>query len=176
MSARIGLCLAAALMAASGSAGADSYQPSVGSAPPSSSNAVAGAASGTPAYNQAATTDPYNQPDFSNQQSFGLTASQMLGAAAACEQLHSDRISLSDRQLATAAKDSSDEDRANLDAAQQHMLDPAATAPDSVKAGEVDCDRVSSSFSRLQEIQFQNQSLSKDLDQPDAVSPSSKSK
>ena len=172
MSARIGLCLAAALlMAAAGSAGADSYQPSVGSAPSSASSA-AGLPSGTAANNQAATTDPYNRSDFSTQQSFGLTATQMLGAAAACEQLHSDRINLSDRQLAKATKNSSDEDRANLDAAQQYMLDPAAGAPDS----EADCDRMSTSFSQLQQVQFQNQSLSKDLGQPDAVSTSGNSK
>jgi hypothetical protein len=177
MSARTGLCLAAALLlAAAGTAGADSYQPSVGSAPPSSRNATAGLPAGPPAYNQAATDDPYNQPDFSNRQSFGLAASQMLGAAAACEQLHSDRISLNDRQGAKAGKDAADADRANLDAAQQYMLDPAATTPDGLRAGEVDCDRVSASFSRLQEIQLQNQSLAKDLDQPDALSPTTKRK
>jgi hypothetical protein len=173
MSARIALCLGTALlMAAAGSAGADSYQPSVGSAPPSSASSAAGLPSGTAASNQAATADPYNQSDFSTQQSFGLTATQMLGAAAACEQLHSDRISLSDRQLAKAAQGSSDEDRANLDAAQQYMLDAAAAAPDS----EADCDRMSTSFSRLQQVQLQNQNLSQDLDQPDAANASGKRK
>ncbi len=157
MSARIGLCLAAALlMAAAGSAGADSYQPSVGSASPSSASSAAGLPSAT-ANHQAITTDRYNQSDFSNQQSFGLTASQMLGAAAACEQLHSDRISMGDRQLAKAGQGSSEEERTELDTAQQYMLDPAATLP----AGEADCDRVSASYSRLQQIQIQNQSLSK---------------
>jgi hypothetical protein len=179
MSARIPYCFALALlMAAAGTAGADPYQPSVGSAP-SSDNSATGSAtelpSGVAAYNQAATTDPYNQGDFSAQQSFGLTAAQMLGAAAACEQLHSDRVSLSGQQMANASSDSSDEDRANLDAAQQHMLDPAATSPTDSDASEVDCDRISSSFSQLQQIQFNDKDLAKELDQPDAVSPSANS-
>lgn len=173
MSARIELCLAAALLlAAAGSAGAASNQPSVGSAPPSSIDPVAPAPTGTPAYSQSGTADPYNQSDFSSQQSFGLTAAQMLGAAAACEQLHSDRVSMSEQQIAKASKGTSEEDRANLDAAQQYMLDPAATLPINLKAGDADCDRMSTSFSQLQQIELHNQDLSKELDQPDAVSAS----
>jgi len=173
MSVRIRYCLAAALLvAATGNAGADPYQPSVGSAPLSSDNSATDLSSRASTYNQAAITDPYNQPDFSAEQSFGLTVSQMLGAAAACEQLHSDRVSLSSRQIAKISKDASDEDRANLDAAQQHMLDPAATSPADLKAGEADCDRVSASFSQLQQIQMHDKYLPKKLDQPDAISPS----
>jgi hypothetical protein len=180
MSVRIPYCLAVALlMAAAGNAGADSYQPSVGSAPPSSDTSATGSAidllSGADAYNQAAITDPYNQRDFSAQQSFGLTASQMLGAAAACEQLHSNRVSLSNQRMANAAKDSSDANRANLDAAQQHMLDPVVTSPSDLKAGEADCDRLSGSFTQLQQLQFQDQYLPKKLDQPGAVTPSANS-
>jgi hypothetical protein len=98
----------------------------------------------------------------------------MLGAAAACEQLHSDRVSMGERALARASKGTSEEDRANLDAAQQNMLDPAATLPNNLRAGEADCDRMAGSFSRLQQIQLHDQYLAKELDQPDAMSPSSK--
>src|ERR1700751_2036681 len=74
MSARIVFCLAAMLLiAATGGAGADSNLPSVGSAPPSSN--ASPSPSGAPAYSQAATSDPYNQSDFSSEQSFGLVAS-----------------------------------------------------------------------------------------------------
>jgi hypothetical protein len=173
MFARIELCLATVLlMAVAGGASADSYQPSVGSIPPSSANPVVVAPQGTPAYSQSGTTDPYNRSDFTSEQSFGLTAAQMLGAAAACEQLHSDRVSMSGQQITKASRSASEEERANLDAAQQYMLDPAATLPNNLSAGEADCDRMSASFSQLQQIQLHNQYLSKELDQPDAVSPS----
>ena len=180
MSARIPFCLAVALLlAAAGNAGADSYQPSVTPALPSSEKSPSGYANtksatdlptGADAYNQAAITDPYNQRDFSAQQTFGFAVSQMLGAAAACEQLHSNSVSLGDRQAAKASGDSSDEDRANLDAAQQHLLNPAAMSPTGLKPSEADCDRMSASFSQLQQIQFNDQDLAKKLDQPDAMS------
>lgn len=171
MPARLNLCFAVALlMAVAGNARADSNKPSIGLAPQPGDNSASESATdpptGTDAYNQAATTDPYNQPDFSAQQSFGLTASQMLGAAAACEQLHSDLVR-TDGLRTSGAKDSSEEERANIDAAQQHMLDPAATSPGS---GEADCDRVSGAFGQLQEIELHDQNLGKSLDQPDAMS------
>ena len=164
MSARIVFCLAAAFsIAAIGGASAASNQPSVGAAPPSSDASPLGA----PAYSQAGTSDPYNQSDFSSEQSFGLVASQMLGAAAACEQLHSDSISLSGMQAAKNAKNTGS-NRADIDAAQQNMLDPAATSPGTLK-GAVDCDRIGGSFSKLQQIQAHDQYLSKELDQPGAT-------
>lgn len=174
MSVRVELCFAVALLTAvAGNARADSDTPSVGSPLPSGDNSAPGSATDLPtgadAYNRAAITDPYNQPDFSAQQSFGLTASQMLGAAAACEQLHSDLVR-TDGLRTSGAKDSSEEERANIDAAQQHMLDPAATSPGS---GEADCDRVSGAFGQLQEIELHDQNLAKSLDQPDAMSSAS---
>jgi len=168
MFARLRLCLAAALLIlTAANAGAQSAKPSVGAAAPSSDGSVAG----VPAYGQAAMADPYNRRDLTNQETFGLTASQMLGAAAACEQLHADLVS---GVRAKASKDSGDEERAILDAAQQHMLDAAATAGNTMQAGEVDCDRVSGAFAQLQQIQVQDRDLAKALDQPDAVSPTSK--
>lgn len=164
MYARIAFCLAAAFsIAAIGGASAASNQPAVGAAPASSSDA---SPSGAPAYSQADTSDPYNQSDFSTQQSFGLVASQMLGAAAACEQLHSDSISLSGMQTAKNTKGTGS-NRADIDAAQQNFLDPAATSPGTLK-GAVDCDRVGGSFSKLQQIQAHDPSLAKELDQPGA--------
>lgn len=176
MSARLELCVAVALfMVVAGNAGADSSTPSVGSPPPSGDNSASESSTDLPtgadAYNRAAITDPYNQPDFSAQQSFGLTASQMLGAAAACEQLHSDLVR-TDGQRTNGAKGSSDDERANIDAAQQHMLDPAATSPGT---GEADCDRVSGAFGQLQDIELHDQNLAKSLDQPDAMSPTDNS-
>jgi hypothetical protein len=165
-------------MAVVGNASAGSNSPTVGSPPQSGDNSAPESATDLPtgadAYNRAAVTDPYNQPDFSAQQSFGLTASQMLGAAAACEQLHSDLVS--GKRAASAPKDPSNDDRADIDAAQQHLLDPAATAPNALNAGEVDCDRVSGSFSQLQQIQIRDQDLAKALDQPDAMSPTDNAK
>lgn len=183
MFARLDLCVAVALlMMAGANAGADPYKPSVGSAKPSDGPAMPFGAysatesptdlpSGAGAYNEAATTDPYNRPDFTPQQSFGLAASQMLGAAAACEQLHSDLVTM-DSPRAKPSKDASDEERTALDAAQQHMLDPAATSANQVRAGEVDCDRMSGAFGQLQQIQIRDQDLARALGQPDAMSPS----
>jgi hypothetical protein len=118
------------------------------------------------AYNRAAINDPYNQTGFSAQQSFGLTATQMLGAAAACEQLHSDVVS---GRRARPSKDPSDDDRASLEAAQQNMLAPAVASPNPSLSSEVDCDRVSGAFQQLQRIQIRDQDLAKALDQPDSV-------
>ena len=162
MSARVEVCLAAALLlAAAPLAAAASYQPSIApAAPPSGPSTAIPQGPDSDAYNKAATDDPYNQPDFSNAQSFGLVASQMLGAAAACEQYHSDRASLGAQQLAKAGGGSSD--RSALDTAQQYMLDPAATGPN----GVADCDRMGTDFSKLQELQFQNQAA-----QASATSP-----
>jgi hypothetical protein len=155
---RIQVCLAAALLVATmASAGAASSQDADGE------NAAAGAASGS---GQAVTADPYNQSDFSTEQSFGLVASQMLGAAASCEHLHSDSVSLSGMQAAKSGKGTGG-DRSAIDTAQQNFLDPAATSPGTLK-GSVDCDRVGGSFSKLQQIQLHNQYLTRDLDQPGA--------
>ena len=179
MFARLELCVAVALlMMAGASAGADPYKPSVGSAKPSAGSRSLGGysatesatelPSGADAYNQAATTNPYNRPDFTPQQSFALAASQMLGAAAACEQLHSDLVNMDGPRIKTS-KDAGDEERNTLDAAQQHMLDPAATSANQVRTGEVDCDRVSGAFGQLQQIQIRDQDLARALGQPDAM-------
>ncbi len=154
MSARIEVCLAAVLLlAAAPLAAAASYQPSIApAAPPSDPATAIPQGPDSDAYNKAATDDPYNQPDFSNAQSFGLVASQMLGAAAACEQYHSDRASLGAQQLAKAGSKTG-ADRSALDTAQQYMLDPAATGPN----GAADCDRMGTDFSKLQELQFEKQ-------------------
>ena len=170
MVARLSLGLAAALLIGliglPGTAGAAPYEANPGPAPVPSAE---GPSSSAEAYNQAAIDDPYNQPDFSNAQSFGLIASQMLGAAAACEQLHSERISLGKHGMAKAAEGSID-NRAALDAAQDHMLDPAAMAQNSQKSGDADCNRLTGTFDKLQQLQMRNQSLQQDLDQPDAMS------
>jgi hypothetical protein len=171
MSARMEVCMAAALLiAAAGSAGAASL-PSAGTTPNDPAAAPGAPNPSAPAYNQAAISDPYNQSDFGSSQSFGLVASQMLGAAAACEQLHSDSVSLSGLQAAKNAK-AADANRSDLDAAQQNMLDPVSTSPGSLNAGAVDCDRLTGSFGKLQEIQLHNPNLAHELDQPDAMYPS----
>jgi len=165
---RLGL-VAGLLILAAGSAAAAPQQPSAAATPNDPAAAAAGPNSSAAAYNQAAISDPYNQSDFGTGQAFGLTATQMLGAAAACEQLHSDAVSLSGLQAAKHARNFGDGGRADVDAAQQNMLDPAVTSPGSLKAGAVDCDRVSGSFARLQEIQLHNANLTHELDQPDAT-------
>ena len=171
---RLQICVAVALLIV---AGAKAQAQSVGSATPSVGSAPAYSTAQSPiersseanAYNRAAITNPYNQPGFSAQQSFGLTASQMLGAAAACEQLHSD---IASGRRAKPSKDPSDGDRASLDAAQQNMLSPAVASPNPLQTGEVDCDRVSGAFRELQQIQIRDQDLAKALDQPDSVNAS----
>ena len=180
MFARLELCVAAALlMVAGANARADSSTPGAGSTGTpglsgySATESPIERSSDANAYNRAAISDPYNQTGFSAQQSFGLTASQMLGAAAACEQLHSD---LASGQRARPSKDPSDDDRSSLDAAQQNMLAPAVTAPNPLQTGEVDCDRMSGAFRELQQIQIRDQDLAKALDQRDAASSSDKSK
>ncbi|HEX4193696.1 MAG TPA: hypothetical protein VHY80_11375 [Stellaceae bacterium] len=172
MSARIEFYLAAALLIAPlGSADAAALQPNASATPNDPAAASNAPNSSAPAYNQAATDDPYNQSDFGSSQSFGLAATQMLGAAAACEQLHADSISLGGMQAAKNAKPT-DGNRSDLDAAQQNMLDPVATSPGGLKAGAADCDRVSGAFGKLQEIQLHNPNLTHELDEPDATYPS----
>lgn len=169
-------CLAAALLiATAGSASADALHPNATSTPNDPAAASNASNSSAPAYNQAATDDPYNQSDFGSSQSFGLAATQMLGAAAACEQLHADSITLGGMQAARSAKPADISRQAALDAAQQNMLDPASASSGSLKAGAADCDRVSGAFDKLQEIQLHNPNLTHELDEPDATYPSDNS-
>jgi hypothetical protein len=167
------ICLAAALLIASaGSADADSLHPSATPTPNDPAAASDASNSSAPAYSQAATDDPYNQPDFGSGQSFGLAATQMLGAAAACEQLHADSITLGAMEAAKKAKSADVARQADLDAAQQNMLDPVSASPGSLKTGAADCDRVSGAFDKLQDIELHNQNLTHELDEPDATYPS----
>jgi crotonobetainyl-CoA:carnitine CoA-transferase CaiB-like acyl-CoA transferase len=172
MIARISLSLAAALLiAAPIGAGAASLEPSLG---PATGQQQLGPATGQQQQGPGAapaTPDPYNQPDMSDADSFSLLATQMLGAAAACEQVHSDRIS---HWARPGKKKGGAADRADIDAAQQHMLDAAATTPNPLASGDADCDRVSASFDGLQENQFRNPQLRRDLDDPTALPPSDK--
>lgn len=172
MFARIEVCLAAALLIVTvASAGADTLKPAA-SATPNDPAAAPGASNASePAYNQAATSDPYNQSDFGSGQSFGLAATQMLGAAAACEQLHANSISLAGMQAAKNAKPSS-ANRSDIDAAQQNMLDPVSMSSSTLKAGAADCDRVGGALSKIQELQLHNPNLTHELDEPDAMYPS----
>ena len=167
MSARIEIYLAAALLiATAGSAGAGALQPNA--TPTPNDPAANGSNTSAPAYNQAATSDPYNRSDFGSSQSFGLAATQMLGAAAACEQLHADSITLSGLQAAKNAKPTDFSRQAALNAAQQNMLDPVSASPGGLKGGAADCDRIGGSYSKLQEIELHNQNLTHELDEPDA--------
>jgi hypothetical protein len=108
-------------------------------------------------------------------ESFGLTAAQLLGAAAACEQYHSDSVSLDGAKPKNSGSDGQAA-RADIHAAQQNMLDPAATMPNNLNADDVDCDRMSAAFNQLQWIEGQDQNLGKQLDQPDALPPDSQNK
>jgi hypothetical protein len=175
MSARTEIWLAAALLIAmAGNAGAASLSPSFSPTPNDPASAPDAPNSNAPAYNQAAVSDPYNRPDFSSGQSFGLVAGQMLGAAAACEQLHSESMSLSGMQAAKNAKTPTD--RSDIDVAQQNMLDPVSTTGGTLKHGGEDCDRLAGSFDKLQQIQLHNQNLTHELDQADAMYPTTPAK
>ena len=174
MFARLQMCVGVALLAVAGANAQADSSTSVGSAAAGAGSASGYSTAASPiersseasAYNRAAINDPYNRTGFSAQQSFGLTASQMLGAAAACEQLHSDVAS---GQRARPSKEPSDDDRASLDAAQQNMLAPAIASPNPLQSGEVDCDRVSGAFRELQQIQIRDQDLARGLDQTDSL-------
>lgn len=112
--------------------------------------------------------DPTAEPDsMSDSQTFSLVAGQILGAAAACEKINEQRISEATKQAVKIAKNSAD-DQADINAAQQYMLDAADSGRDAVKNGSADCDRVSSSFTKLEWIEQNSQKLQSQLDDPDA--------
>ena len=115
----------------------------------------------------ATSAQSYDQPSMGDDQSFGLVAMQMLGAAAACEQMDAARMSLDTPPQIKANGDVYN--HGDLDAAQQHFLNPTAIAGNPSKKGGADCDRLAGSFDQLQQIQLRNQSLSRDLDQPDGL-------
>lgn len=96
--------------------------------------------------------DQQGQGDISDAQSFALVAGQILGAAAACEQINEGRVSNATKKAVKIAKDSA-ESSEDVQAAQQYMLDAADSAQDAVKNGDADCNRVSASFSRLEQIE-----------------------
>lgn len=92
------------------------------------------------------------QGGVSDAQSFALVAGQILGAAAACEQINEGRVSDATKKAVKIAHDSA-ESPEDVEAAQQYMLDAADSAQDAVKNGDADCNRVSASFSRLEQIE-----------------------
>lgn len=102
-------------------------------------------------------------------QSFGLTAEQMLGAAAACEEINAERIAGAARQTPKSTG-KSPEDLGDVQAAQQNMLDAGASAQNGVAGGNVDCNRVSQSFSALMRAELNEPDLQSRFDQPTAPS------
>lgn len=98
-------------------------------------------------------------------QAFALVAGQILGAAAACEQINEDRVSSATQKAVKITKDSA-QTQEDIDAAQQYMLDAADSARDAVKNGNADCNRVSTSFTKLEQIE-QNSEQQSQLDDPD---------
>jgi hypothetical protein len=154
---RICLSFAVALiLAAPLAATADSLLPSSGPVPlPQDPAAIA--------------EQSYDRPGMSDAQTSALVSMQMLGAAAACEQVNEARVSRGP-QL-PAKPDGAADNRADLDAAQQHFLDPAAIAGLPSKRGFADCDRLAGSFDQLQELGMRNQRLQADVDEADGLKP-----
>ncbi len=144
MSGRIPLSLAAILLlAAPAGAGAAVFQvagPSVGSSQGSDPGVLG-------------QQDPQGGQDgISDAQSFALVAGQILGAASACEKIDENRVSDATQKAVKITKDSA-ESQEDIEAAQQYMLDAADSARDAVKNGTADCDRVSASFSKLEQVE-----------------------
>lgn len=111
--------------------------------------------------------DAQGGPDaMSDSQSFSLVAGQILGAAAACEQIDESRVAAATQKAVKIAKQSA-EDQADIEAAQQYMLDAADTGRDAVKDGTADCDRVSASFSQLEQVEQNTPQQQSQLDDPD---------
>ncbi|HEY3916153.1 MAG TPA: hypothetical protein VGL83_00085 [Stellaceae bacterium] len=160
MAVRIPLSLAAVLLVAApqfaGAAVFRAADPSVG---PSN-----------PALPPPAVTQPGDPDAMSDSQTFSLVAGQILGAAAACEKINEQRISTATKQAVKIAKNSAD-NQADINAAQQYMLDAADSGRDAVKNGSADCDRVSASFTRLEWIEQNSQKLQSQLDDPEAPDP-----
>lgn len=163
MAVRIPLSLAAILLTAvpqfAGAAALRVADPSPGPSAPSTLPQPPAAAQ---------PSDPTAEPDeMSDSQTFSLVAGQILGAAAACEKINEQRISEATKQAVKIAKNSAD-NQADINAAQQYMLDAADSGRDAVKNGSADCDRVSGSFSKLEWIEQNTQKLQSQLDDPEA--------
>jgi hypothetical protein len=102
----------------------------------------------------------------SDAQAFALVAGQILGAASACEQINEDRVSSATQKAVKITKDSA-ETQEDIEAAQQYMLDAADSARDAVKNGNADCNRVATSFTRLEQIEQNSTQQQSQLDDPD---------
>lgn len=159
MSARIPMSLAAMLLLALPSA-ARAGGPALGPTGNDDQQSL-GAAPG----DNLGSPDDQDQSGVSDAQAFALVAGQILGAASACEQINEDRVSAATQKAVKITKDSA-ETQADIDAAQQYMLDAADSARDAVKSGNADCSRVSTSFTRLEQIE-QNSEQQSQLDDPD---------
>ncbi|HEV8016662.1 MAG TPA: hypothetical protein VGP48_14080 [Stellaceae bacterium] len=100
-----------------------------------------------------------DDPDgMSDAQTFSLVAGQILGAAAACEQINEQRVASATKKAVKMANDAGESEE-DIQAAQQHMLDAADTGRDAVKTGNADCDRVQTSFTKLEQIEQQTPDL-----------------
>ena len=180
MSACIAFCLAAAFSIAATRRRGRGFQPAgAGSAPASRASysdtqSAPIYRSGAPAYSQADITDPYNHR---------ISAPSRASASSPARCWARRRPASSSIPTASASGGHASgegyqgyerSNRDDIDAAQQHLLDPAATSP-TLKAAAADCARVAASFSQLQQMQVHDQALAKKLDQPDAMSPSADS-
>ena len=99
-----------------------------------------------------------NADGMSDAQNFSLVAGQILGAAAACEQINEERVSNATKKAVKMARDTA-ENEEDIQAAQQYMLDAAGSGRDAVKAGDADCDGVQASFNKLEQIEQQTPDL-----------------
>ena len=106
-----------------------------------------------------------DQDGMSDAQNFALVAGQVLGAAAACEQINEQRVSTATKKAVKLATDTAESDQ-DVQTAQQYMLDAADSGRDAVKEGNADCDRVEDSFVQLEQIEQNTAKLQSQLDDP----------
>jgi hypothetical protein len=106
------------------------------------------------------------QDAMSDSQAFSFVAGQILGAAAACKQIDRNRVTAATQKAVIIVRQSA-ENQADVTAAQQYMLAAADSARDAVKNGTADCNRVSASFSKLEQVEQNAQEQQSQLDDPD---------
>ena len=107
-----------------------------------------------------------DQDSVSDAQVFSIVAGQILGAASACQQIDSNRVSAATLKAVIITKASA-QSQEDLDVSRQAMLHAADSGRLAVKNGGADCKRVSVSFTKLEQVEQTARQQQSQLDEDD---------
>jgi hypothetical protein len=99
---------------------------------------------------------PNDSSQISDTEAFSAVAGKILGAASACDEINSARVSAAaDKALAIASTSTDDESEAN--SAKELLVNGAAAGREAVESGGADCSVVEASLSTLERVEADDQ-------------------